>query len=197
VNYQKAQFVTSYFDYRKIPAPTLPEIAFAGRSNVGKSSLLNKIFQRKGLVRTSATPGKTASINFFRVENCHFVDLPGYGYAKVSKGERHRWGELMEGYFADRPISLCVLLLDLRHAPSADDHQMADYLLSTGLPFVLVLTKADKLSKTQREKCAAVIDEALPDCADIPKIIFSSQTGEGVDVLRRTIEEAISQDKGE
>lgn len=191
MNYQKAQFVTSYFDYRKIPAPTLPEIAFAGRSNVGKSSLLNKIFQRKALVRTSATPGKTASINFFRVEDCHFVDLPGYGYARVSKGEKHRWGELMEGYFAGRDISLCVLLLDLRHLPSADDHQMADFLLSTGLPFVLVLTKADKLSKTQKEKCAAAIEEALPACADVPKIIFSAQTGEGVEALRACIEAAI------
>ena len=129
------------------------EIAFAGRSNVGKSTLINKLFNRKNLARVSSVPGKTATINFYKLENIFFADLPGYGYAKVSRSEKDRWSDLIEGYLnSDRDFYLIFLLIDMRHAPSADDLQMINYLIETERPFVIVLTKADKLKKTEREK---------------------------------------------
>ena len=122
------------------------EIAFAGRSNVGKSTLINKIFNRKNLARVSSVPGKTATINFYGLENVFFVDLPGYGYAKVAKSEKRRWSELIEGYLnSGRDLRLVFLLIDMRHAPSADDLHMINYLIDAELPFVIILTKADKL----------------------------------------------------
>ena len=148
MNYNKAEFCASYGKFSQIPPPERIEIAFAGRSNVGKSTLINKLFNRKSLARVSSVPGKTANINFYGMENIYFVDLPGYGYAKVSRSEKERWSGLIEGYLnSDRDLRLVFLLVDMRHAPSADDLDMINYLIDTELPFVIVLTKADKLKK--------------------------------------------------
>ena len=148
LNYNKAEFTAAYGKFSQIPAPERIEIAFAGHSNVGKSTLINKLFNRKNLARVSSVPGKTATINFYGLENIYFVDLPGYGYAKVSKSEKERWSGLIEGYLSsDRDIRLVFMLVDMRHAPTKDDVQMVNYLIDTEMPFVLVLTKADKLTR--------------------------------------------------
>ncbi len=152
LNIQKANFVASYGTSAQLPASERPEIVFSGRSNVGKSSLINKLCNRKNLARISATPGKTATINFFDLGEAYFVDLPGYGYAKTSHSERKRWDELINGYFAaTRNLCVLVQLLDFRHAPSKDDVRMLEYLSYHKIPFVVVLTKADKLKPSQRE----------------------------------------------
>ena len=136
----------------RLPDNALPEAAFAGKSNVGKSSLINKFFNRKNLARVSGVPGKTTTVNFFLCDNVRIADLPGYGYAKRSDAERRRWGELMEGYFAmGRDIRLIVQLLDMRHEPTADDRTMLNFLTDSGYPFLCVLTKCDKLNKTERQ----------------------------------------------
>lgn len=168
--------------------PDLPEVAFSGRSNVGKSSLINKLVNRKALARTSATPGKTATINFYRLDTLRMVDLPGYGYAKVSHAEKKRWGSLIEGYFeADRDLRLTLQLVDMRHPPTADDRMMIDYMTQTGIPFVIVLTKADKLNKTERAKRMEALQEELADFEGIEIIPFSAVTGEGVETLREIL----------
>ncbi|MGN0688206.1 MAG: ribosome biogenesis GTP-binding protein YihA/YsxC [Oscillospiraceae bacterium] len=197
MNFNKAEFFTSYGSFRQIPASTKTEIAFAGRSNVGKSSLINKIFNRKSLARVSAVPGKTATINFYSLDDVYFVDLPGYGYAKVAKSEKERWGELIEGYLNDdRALALVFELIDFRHPPTKDDIMMIDFLIDSGLPFVVVLTKADKLSKRQREERRKMLLTELPCAEDITIIEFSSQTGEGVEAIRDIIEElAASEDE--
>ena len=152
MNYNKAEFHASFVTFSQIPACSRMEIAFAGRSNVGKSTLINKIFNRKNLARVSSVPGKTATINFYGLENVFFVDLPGYGYAKVAKSEKRRWSELIEGYLnSGRDLRLVFLLIDMRHAPSADDLHMINYLIDAELPFVIILTKADKLKVMQRK----------------------------------------------
>lgn len=190
MNYNNAQFFTSYGSFRQIPPSDRTEIAFSGRSNVGKSSLINKIFNRKSLARVSAVPGKTATINFYSLENLFFVDLPGYGYAKVSKSEKERWGSLIEGYLNDdRDLALVFQLIDFRHPPTADDIMMVNFLIDSGIPFVLVLTKADKLSKKQREERRASLLTELPCAEDITIIEFSAQTGEGRDEIRSIIED--------
>lgn len=190
MNFNKAEFFTSYGSFKQIPASTKTEIAFAGRSNVGKSSLINKIFNRKSLARVSAVPGKTATINFYSLEDVFFVDLPGYGYAKVAKSEKERWGELIEGYLNDdRHLALVFQLIDFRHPPTKDDIMMVDYFIDNGLPFVVVLTKADKLSKRQREERRAALLTELPCAEDITVIEFSAQSGEGVEDIRSIIEE--------
>jgi GTP-binding protein len=168
-----------------------PEVAFSGKSNVGKSSLINKLVNRKALARTSATPGKTATINFYRVDGVRFVDLPGYGYAKVAQSERLRWSELMEGYFnSDRDVRLVVQLVDMRHAPSADDLDMIHYLQQTGFPYIVVLTKADKLNKTEYKKQMDYFN-ALQRLEQIPQVIpFSAISGAGAADVMAAIEEA-------
>ncbi|MCM1054041.1 MAG: ribosome biogenesis GTP-binding protein YihA/YsxC [Bacteroides sp.] len=190
MNYNKAEFLTSYGKFGQIPPSDRVEIAFSGRSNVGKSSLINKIFNRKALARVSATPGKTVTINFYGLENIHIVDLPGYGYAKVAKTEKQRWAGLIEGYLqADRNLGLVFQLVDFRHPPTADDLHMINFLIDSEIPFVIVLTKADKLKKTQREARLKSLQTELP-CADqITVIPFSSETGEGVEEIRSIIEE--------
>lgn len=191
MNYNKAEFHSCYGLYKQIPASDRTEIVFAGRSNVGKSTLINKIFNRKSLARVSSVPGKTATINFYRLEDVFFVDLPGYGYAKVAKTEKERWAGLIEGYLnADRNIELVFLLIDMRHAPSADDIHMINFLIDAELPFVIILTKADKLNKTSRAKMMAEFAETIPCFEDIHVIPFSSQTFEGVEEVRQIIEEA-------
>lgn len=190
MNFNKAEFFTSYGSFKQIPKSTKTEIAFAGRSNVGKSSLINKIFNRKSLARVSAVPGKTATINFYSLENVHFVDLPGYGYAKVAKSEKERWGELIEGYLGDdRELALVFQLVDFRHPPTKDDIMMINYLIDSELPFVVVLTKADKLSKKQRSERREALMTELPCAEDITVVEFSAQTGEGVEEIRSIIEE--------
>lgn len=190
MNYNNAQFYTSYGSFKQIPPSEKTEIAFSGRSNVGKSSLINKIFNRKSLARVSAVPGKTATINFYSLENLYFVDLPGYGYAKVSKSEKERWGALIEGYLHDdRELALVFQLIDFRHPPTADDIMMVNFLIDSEIPFVVILTKADKLSKKQREERRAALLNELPCAEDITIIEFSAQTGEGRDEIRSIIEE--------
>lgn len=190
LNYNKAEYAASYGKFSQLPPPELIELAFAGHSNVGKSTLINKLFNRKNLARVSSVPGKTATINFYRLENIYFVDLPGYGYAKVAKTEKERWAGLIDGYLrADRELRLVFMLVDMRHAPTKDDISMIEYLVETETPFVLVLTKADKLKKTEREKRMEAFRTEIPYFDDMHSVPFSSQTGEGVEELRSIIEE--------
>lgn len=185
MNYNKASFLCSYGISSQLPPSDRMEIAFAGRSNVGKSTAINKIFNRKNLARVSAVPGKTATINFYQVENVHFVDLPGYGYAKVAKSEKLRWSELIEGYFAqDRDLRLAVELVDMRHPPTALDIQMMEFLIAHELPFLVLLTKCDKLNKKERAERLSKIREELPCGNQITILPFSGETGEGVSELR-------------
>lgn len=189
MNFQQVSFESAAGKASQLPASDLPEIVFSGKSNVGKSSLLNKLVNRKALARVSATPGKTATINFFRLPDCRLVDLPGYGYARVSQSEKKRWAELVEGYFAqNRNIRLVIQLLDMRHAPTEDDRGMVQFLLDSGLPFVAVCTKADKLNKTQRTAQLAYYQDLFSETG-ITVLPFSSQTGEGVEQLQKMIEE--------
>lgn len=190
MNYNNAEFYTSYGNFSQIPPSERTEIAFSGRSNVGKSSLINKIFNRRSLARVSAVPGKTATINFYSLENLFFVDLPGYGYAKVAKSDKERWSSLIEGYLHDdRELALVFQLIDFRHPPTADDLMMVNFLIDSEIPFVVILTKADKLSKKQREERRESLRSELPCAEDITIIEFSAQTGEGRDEIRAIIEE--------
>ncbi len=198
MNYNKAEFTASYGLFAQIPPCERIEIAFAGRSNVGKSTLINKIFNRKNLARVSSVPGKTATINFYGLENIYFVDLPGYGYAKIAKSEKRRWSELIEGYLnSDRDIRLVFQLIDMRHAPSADDLHMINYLIDSEIPFVIILTKADKLKKTARMERMEKFKTEIPCFEDITVIPFSSQTFEGVEEVRNIIEELANEDSEE
>ncbi len=191
MNFNKAEFDKAFGISQQLPMSDKPEITFAGRSNVGKSSLLNKLFNRKNLARVSSVPGKTVTINFYNVDNQRFVDLPGYGYAKISKQERDRFGDLMEGYFqSGRKINLVVQLIDMRHKPTADDYSMISFLEQMRIPFIVVLTKADKLKKKEyalREQ--SVITEL--NKPEYPVIPFSSVTGQGVDEIKKLIEKAL------
>ena len=195
MNINLAEFVTSYADYKQMPASDRIEIAFSGRSNVGKSSLINKIFNRKNLARVSSMPGKTATINFYALENIYIVDLPGYGYANVSKSEKKKWGDLIGSYLGDaeRELALVFQLIDMRHPPSKDDLQMIDFLIDSEIPFVVVLTKADKLKPTQRNLRMEAFKTEIPCFEDITCVEFSAITGEGVETIRSIIEE-VSQD---
>ncbi len=188
MNFNKAEFNNAFGISSQLPISDVPEIAFAGRSNVGKSSLLNKLFNRKNLARVSSVPGKTITINFYNVDGNRFVDLPGYGYAKISKQERDRFGELMEGYFqSDRQIELVVQLIDMRHPPSKDDFNMISFMEQMNIPFIVVLTKADKLKKKEFESRSKLIFDELKN-PDYPVIPFSAVTGLGVDEIKKTIE---------
>ncbi len=192
MNFNNTEFYASYGKFEQIPPPEMPEVAFSGRSNVGKSSLINKIFNRKSLARVSSVPGKTATINFYKADGCYMADLPGYGYAKISKSEKLRWAELIEGYLnADRDIALVVQLIDMRHPPSKDDLQMIDFLIEREQPFVIVFTKADKLSAKEREERRRGFASEIPYFDSIEAVEFSAVTGEGADKIRSIIEEAI------
>lgn len=188
MNYHNAAFKAAYGTSSQLPFSTLPEVSFAGRSNVGKSSLLNKLMYRKSLAKVSSTPGKTATINFYDVDGADFVDLPGYGYAKVSKSEKGRWSELIEGYFnQERIFALIVSLVDIRHEASALDVNMIEFLRGSGLPFMVAFTKADKLSKQQGMKQTAALRKQLQLGKEIPTLAVSSEKGTGIDELRSII----------
>lgn len=190
MNYHKVRFLTSFGSAGQLPPSQKPEVVFAGRSNVGKSSLINSLFNQKTLARVSATPGKTATINFFETENLIFADLPGYGYAKVSRGEKRRWAQLMEGYFAqDRDIALVLSLMDSRHPPSREDLGMLDFLVDQELPFVVVLTKIDKLSPRQRQERLEAFRRELPFGEELTLLPFSAETGEGREALCEIIDQ--------
>lgn len=196
MNFNKAEFVTSYGTYSQLPPSEKLEIAFSGRSNVGKSTLINKIFNRKSLARVSSVPGKTATINFYSLEDIFLTDLPGYGYAKIAKSDKARWSGLIEGYLtADRDIALVFQLIDMRHPPTKDDMHMIDFLVDNELPFVIILTKADKLSKRQREERISSLKEEIPFIDDVKLIEFSSITGEGVEAIKAIIEEVSQPDE--
>ena len=193
MNYNKVFYEASYGTSKQLPKSDLPEITFSGRSNVGKSSLMNKIFNRKSLVRVSSVPGKTITVNFFRVENVRFVDLPGYGYAKLPDKEKMRFADLMENYFnSSRDIRLVVQLVDMRHKPSNDDIGMISFLKENGFNFVVAMTKADKLNKTEFAKQKESISALLADMGvDVPVIPFSAMNGMGVDEIKKVIEGVI------
>lgn len=193
MNFNKAEFEFAAGNASQLPHSTLPEVIFSGRSNVGKSSLINKLVNRKALARVSATPGKTATINFFKVDKFHLVDLPGYGYAKVSQSEKRRWADLMEGYFSqDRLFTLVIQIVDMRHSPTADDMNMIEFLSANGFPFIIVFTKKDKLKKTQQQKRPEELKEELADYSDIPMFPFSAVTGDGAEEIRAYIEQCVN-----
>lgn len=191
MNYNNVSFEAAFGDPKQFLESNLPELCFAGRSNVGKSSLINKVLGRKSFARVSTKPGKTITINFYRLDGVRLVDLPGYGYAKISGNEKMRFARLMEGYFNEgRNIKNVFSLIDMRHSPTADDIDMLHFLLQTKLPFTVVLTKSDKLNKTEREnRLSAIKDELafLPN--DVKVIPFSSANGEGVEQIKAIIEE--------
>lgn len=195
MKYENAEFKSAYGTFSQLPKSDLPEIAFAGRSNVGKSSLLNKLFMRKSLARVSSVPGKTITINFYGVDNTNFVDLPGYGYAKVARGEKRRWADMMEGYFnSNRNIKLVVQLIDMRHPPTKDDIMMMEFLEQTGYEYIVVMTKSDKLNKTEYKNRIESVKNELSFVAENRLIPFSATNGEGVDTVKKFIEEYISED---
>ena len=193
MKFQDAVFEAAFGTLRQIPPSDLPEVVFAGRSNVGKSSMLNRLFGRKNLARVSSVPGKTITINFYRCGDVRVVDLPGYGYAKVAKGEKRRWAEMMEGYFAQgRQIRLVVQLVDMRHKPTEDDYTMMRYLRDTGVPFIVAATKCDKLNKTEFAARSEGLREELaefgPDLFILP---FSAEKGTGANELKAEITRVI------
>ncbi len=186
---RSASFITSMADYAGFPGKGLPQIAMAGRSNVGKSTLINSLSRRSKLAKTSSTPGKTRLINVFLLnESLHLIDLPGYGYAKVAKHEKEKWGERMGGYFAGNDLLRVVIqLVDIRHEPTGDDVRMVEFLRRSDIPFIIVATKADKISRAARQRHILPIAMAL-QVQPFDIIPWSSQTGEGRDALMTAIE---------
>lgn len=192
MNVQKVDFLISAASPKDFPSNRLPEIAFAGKSNVGKSSVINRLLQRKNFARVGDKPGKTVHVNYFTVDGkCYFVDLPGYGFAQVPKAEKDRWARLMEDYFAAQRISLGVLIVDARHAPTNNDITMAGWFMDAGCPFVVVANKLDKLKKSEIEPNLKTIREDLElpeNCLLIP---FSAEKGDGRDDLMKQILKAV------
>lgn len=191
MRFDKVKYEASYGTAHQLPASEHIEIAFAGRSNVGKSSMLNKILNRKNLARVSSVPGKTVTVNFFDCDGIKLVDLPGYGYAKVNFNEKKRWADLMEGYFTSgRNIRLVVQLTDMRHPVTKDDLDMMRFMQSAGYDFIVVMTKSDKLNKTERTKRMEAIHTELAEFGDVKIIPFSASNGEGADEIRKAIKAA-------
>ena len=191
MNFQKVEFLISAANPKDFPNNRLPEIAFAGKSNVGKSSVINRILQRKNFARVGEKPGKTIHVNYFTIDSkCYFVDLPGYGYAKVSQAEKDRWSKLMESYFAASRIDLGVMIVDARHAPTNNDITMARWFLDSGCPFVVVANKLDKVKKSQIEGNLEVIRQDLELPENCPVIPFSAEKGTGRDELIKCILQA-------
>lgn len=193
MNFSNAEFTFAAGKASQLKESNLPEVVFSGRSNVGKSSLINKIVNRKSLARVSGQPGKTGTINFFNVDNVfNLVDLPGYGYAKVSHAEKVRWAELVEGYFAqDRQFALIVQIVDMRHKPTSDDLNMIKFLVDAGFPFVVALTKRDKLKKTQQVNQLELINSILSEYGDIITFPVSSVKGDGIEEIREYITNSV------
>lgn len=188
MNFQNVEFLISAASPKDFPANRLPEIAFAGKSNVGKSSVINRLLQRKNFARVGDKPGKTIHVNYFTLDRkCYLVDLPGYGFAKVSQSEKERWGKLMEDYFAANRITLGILIVDYRHPPTNNDITMARWFLDSGCPFAVVANKMDKLKKSGLEPNLKLIrqDLELPDTC--PVIPFSAEKGDGRDALVKLI----------
>ena len=189
VNWNRAEFVRSAAKPADFPRDTLPQVVFAGRSNVVKSSAINRLLGRKNLARVGSAPGKTTHINYFQVdEKLYLVDLPGYGYAKVSLQERARWGRLIEAWFADtRLMTLGLLIVDARHKPTADDRTMSDFFLGAGKPYVVVANKLDKLKKSQIEENLSLIRQTLELPGWVELIPFSAEKGDGKERLLELI----------
>lgn len=189
MNFNNAQFEKAFGTFQQLETSDLPEICFSGRSNVGKSSLINKILNRKSIARVSSKPGKTVTINFYKVDNVRLVDLPGYGYAKVPFKEKDRWSNLMEGYFgSERNIKMVFQLIDMRHTATEFDISMLDFMSQMGINYTVVLTKADKLNKTETENRLRLIREELGEFAEGVEIIpFSALKGQGAERLREII----------
>ena len=191
MNFNKVEFLISAASPKDFPQNRLPEIAFAGKSNVGKSSVINRILQRKNFARVGEKPGKTIHVNYFTIDRkCYFVDLPGYGYAKVSQSEKERWGKLMENYFAASRIDLGVMIVDSRHAPTNNDITMARWFIDSGCPFVVVANKLDKVKKSQILGNLEVIRQDLELPEGCPVIPFSAEKGTGRDELVKLILQA-------
>ena len=192
MNLHNVEFLISAASTKDFPKTRLPEIAFAGKSNVGKSSVINRILQRKNFARVGEKPGKTIHVNYFTVDKvCYFVDLPGYGYAKVSQAEKDRWGKLMESYFAADRIDLGIMIVDARHAPTNNDITMANWFIQSGCPFIVVANKLDKVKKSEIASNLETIrrDLELPvDCKVLP---FSAEKGDGREDLVRYILDAV------
>ena len=194
MNFQKVEFLISAASPKDFPKTRLPEIAFAGKSNVGKSSVINRILQRKNFARVGEKPGKTIHVNYFTIDGkCYFVDLPGYGFAKVSASEKARWSKLMEDYFAANRIDLGVMIVDYRHPPTNNDITMANWFIQSGCPFVVVANKMDKLKKSELEPNLVTIREDLALPEGTPIIPFSAEKGNGRDELIRHILAAVKE----
>lgn len=192
MNFNKVEFLISAASVKDFPKTRLPEIAFAGKSNVGKSSVINRVLQRKNFARVGDKPGKTIHVNYFTIDKaCYFVDLPGYGYAKVSQAEKDRWAALMESYFAASRIDLGVMIVDYRHAPTKNDITMARWFIDSGCPFVVVANKMDKLKKSELERNLKTIREDLELPENCPIIPFSAEKGNGREDLIKLILNAV------
>lgn len=185
LNVNKAEFIKSAASTQQFIRSSIPAIAFAGKSNVGKSSVINRMLNRKNFARVGAQPGKTIHVNYFFIDGkLYFVDLPGYGYAKVSQSEKERWGKLMESFFAEPDLmDLGVMIVDARHKPTADDVTMAEWFKSSGCPMVVVANKLDKLKKSEIEPNMALIRETLTLPDEVPLIPFSAENGQGRELL--------------
>lgn len=188
-----AEFIISAVGPKQYPQDGLPEIALAGRSNVGKSSLINALINRKNLARTSSKPGKTQTLNYYKIENLfYFVDLPGYGFARVSKTEKAKWGKMIEDYLSKREtLQMVMQLVDLRHPPTVDDRAMYDWLVHFQIPTIVIATKADKIAKGQWQKHLKVVKETLKLQKDTPLYLFSSETKLGKDEVWQGIERVL------
>ena len=194
MNFQNVEFLISAASPKDFPKNHLPEIAFAGKSNVGKSSVINRLLQRKNFARVGDKPGKTVHVNYFAIDRkCYLVDLPGYGFAKVSQSEKDRWAKLMEDYFAAGRIDLGVLIVDYRHPPTNNDITMANWFLDSGCPFVVVANKMDKLKKSELVPNLEVIRADLNLPEDCPVIPFSAEKGDGREELVRCILDAVKE----
>lgn len=197
-NLHNVEFLRSAVKESDFPADTLPQIVFAGKSNVGKSSVINKLLGRKNFARVSAQPGKTVHINYFVIDKqLYLVDLPGYGYARVSKAEQQRWGELMELYFAKGLLTLGIQIVDIRHKPTRDDVTMADWFRASDRPWVVIANKLDKIKKSQLEGNLAVIRQTLLLPEEVPVIPFSAEKGDGRDEVLALIFDHVRKDDPE
>ena len=194
LNIKKAEFVSSFVDIKSLPQDKLPEIALVGRSNVGKSSLINRLVNRKNLAKSSSTPGKTRMLNYYMINDTwYMVDLPGYGFARVSKAEREKWGKMIEKYLSSREqLRGVIQLLDIRHAPSANNILMKEWLEHYELPILLVATKTDKVSRNEKQKNLDVIRKSLLLSPEQKPILFSAQSGEGADEVKAALAEILN-----